>query len=106
MTKVSINPGGCGLTTYVEANSEDQIDVTLTVKSACESVMKMFEELGNTFDGYELCLVKPGEGPLYDYAAKNFPAHCGCPVISGITKAAEVECKLALPRDVLIEFAD
>lgn len=45
MTTVKIHPGICGLATTVTAQSEDQIDVTLTVNSACESVKKMFEEL-------------------------------------------------------------
>jgi len=66
--------------------------------------MKMFDELGVVFDSYELCLDKPGNGPLYAFASANFPSHCGCPVIAGIVKATEAECKLALPRDVSICF--
>ena len=104
MTKVKINPGVCGFITSVEAVSEDGQEVILTVKSGCEPVRAMFKELGDTFDSFELCLVKPGEGPLFEYASKNFPVHCGCPILSGIVKAAEAECKLALPRDVSITF--
>ena len=104
MVKVRINAGVCGNTTDVEAASEDGQDVTLKVESGCVSVMKMFEELGDTFDSYELCLDKPGAGPLYAYASEKFPMHCGCPVIAGVTKAVEAECKLALPKDVSITF--
>ncbi len=104
MTKVKINPGVCGLVTAVEAVSEDGMDVTLTVKSGCEAVNKMFKELGTTFDSFELCLVKPGAGPFYEFASENFPGHCACPTISGIIKAVEVECKLALPKNVEIVF--
>lgn len=104
MTKVKIHPGICGFITRVEAGSEDGMEVKLKVASGCESVRKMFEELGDTFDSYELCLVKPGNGPLFEYASENFPVHCGCPILSGIIKAVEVECKLALPKDASITF--
>jgi len=30
--------------------------------------------------------------------------HCACPVTSGIIKAIEAECQLALPRDVSFTF--
>ena len=104
MTNVVINPGVCGFITSVEALSEDGQEVKLNVRTGCESVMKMFGELGDTFDAFEICLAKPGGSPLFEYASQKFPAHCGCPVLSGIIKAAEAECKLALPRDVSIKF--
>lgn len=104
MTKVMIHPGPCGLPTSVAAESEDQMEVKVTVKSGCEAVRKMFEELGDTFDAFEVCLTKPGVGPLYEYASKNFPGHASCPVIAGIIKCMEVECGLALPKEVSITF--
>ena len=104
MTKVKINPGVCGFVTAVEAVSEDGMEVKVSVKSGCESVKKMFEDLGDTFDSYEMCLVKPGKGPLFEYASEKFPVHCGCPILSGVIKAVEAECKLALPRDASIIF--
>ncbi len=104
MTKVTINPGVCGLVTTVEAESEDGMEVTLRVKSGCSAVRQMMEALGDTFDGYELCLGKPGTGPLYEYASEHFPGHCACPTLAGILKAAEVACGLALPRDASITF--
>ena len=104
MTKVTINPGVCGLVTKVEAVSEDGQDVTLKVSSACKAVQGMFEALGSEFDAYDLCLCKPGENELYEYAGAHFPGHASCPTIAGIVKCAEVECKLALPRDVSITF--
>ena len=82
MTTVQIQPGICGFTTKVEAVSEDQ----------------------DTFDAFELCLVKPGHGPLFEYAGEHFPIHAACPVIAGIIKCAEVECRLALPADAQIQF--
>lgn len=104
MTTVKIHPGICGLATTVTAQSEDQIDVTLTVNSACESVKKMFEELGNSFDALEICLSRPGDNEFYHYAAEHFPGHASCPSIAGIIKCMEVECKLALPQNAEIHF--
>ena len=48
MTTVQVDPGVCGFTTNVEAVSEDQEEVKITVKTGCESVRKMMEELGDT----------------------------------------------------------
>lgn len=104
MTKVTIHPGVCNLVTAVEAESADQMTVTVRVKSACESVRNMMEALGSEFDAYELCLCKPGTNALYSYAAEHFPVHAGCPVMAGIIKCVEAECRLALPKDAEIHF--
>lgn len=104
MTKVTINPGVCGLITTAEAHSEDQMEVELTVKSGCEVVRNMMKELGTTFDAFSCCLGKPGTGAFYDYAREHFPGHASCPVIAGILKCIEAECGLALPRDASITF--
>ena len=106
MTKVIIEPGICGFTATVTAESEDQEEVTLQVSSGCKAIQGMMAALGNTFDAYELCLAKPGANPLYEYASENFPVHAACPVIAGITKCAEAECHLALKRNVSITFQD
>lgn len=104
MTKVLIDAGVCGFITKVTADSEDQMEVALHVASGCKSVQDMMKALGDTFDAYELCLTKPGSGPLYEYAQDNFPGHAGCPVIAGITKCVEAECALALKQDASIRF--
>ncbi|SHI57919.1 DUF6951 family protein [Parasporobacterium paucivorans] len=105
MTKVKVDPGICGLKTVIEATSmEDDMEVQLKVVSACESVRNMMQELGDTFDTYDICLKKPGTGPFFAYASEKFPGHCGCPTIAGIIKCAEVECNLALPKDTEIKF--
>lgn len=104
MTKVSIDPGVCGLMTRVEAQSDDQMTVTVQVNSACESIRNMMAALGDTFDAFEICLSKPGINALYQYAAEHFPVHAGCPAIAGIIKCMEAECRLALPKDAGIHF--
>ena len=104
MTKVKIDPGVCGMITSVTAQSDDGMDVNIKIESMCPSIMKMAESLGEDFDAYELCLAKPGGNIFYDYARENMPAHAACPTIAGIIKAVEVECNLALPKNVVIEI--
>ena len=106
MKKVKINPGVCGLLTTVQAESEDGMEVTLKVASACESVRNMMQELGDTHDAFALCLTQPGKNSMYGYAAQHFPVHAACPAIAGIIKCAEAECGLALPRNAEIVFEE
>ncbi|POP33075.1 hypothetical protein C3B58_09090 [Lactonifactor longoviformis] len=108
MTKVRIKPGICNFVTTViaERSDEEETEVTVKVKSGCPSVKKMMEVLGDTFDAYEVCLVKPGEGPFFEYAKTNFPVHAGCPILAGITKCIEAEQQLALKKDASIEFIE
>lgn len=105
MTTVEINPGVCGFVTKVTAVSEDDQEVVLKVSSGCEAVKNMFQEIGYEFDAIQECLVKPGEGVFFEYAKKHFPVHAACPVLAGIIKCMEVECKLALPKDASITFS-
>lgn len=106
MTKVEINPGICKLKTKVTAETENNIEVKIKVATGCKAVKDMMNSLGDAFDAYELCLVNPGCGPLYEYAAEHFPVHVGYPVIAGITKCAEAECGLALKCDADIRFIE
>lgn len=107
MTKVKIDPGICGLITQVEAQStetDDGIEVKVKVNSACAAVQKMFEELGDTFDAYDICLSRPGQNEFFEYAGEHFPGHASCPTIAGIIKCMEVESKLALPKTAQTTF--
>jgi hypothetical protein len=106
MTTTLIDPGPCGFITRAEAASEDGMEVRIKVKTGCKSVREMMQELGPDFNAYELCLQKPGVGPLYEYAQAHFPVHVACPVINGIIKAVEAECQLALKKDVSIRFLE
>ena len=44
-----------------------------------------------------------GEGPLVYELARRYLPHASCPVPSGVIKAVEVACKLALPADAAIK---
>ena len=104
MTKVEINPGVCGFVATVIADSDDEQMVNLQIKSGCGGITKLAEKLGEEVDAFEVCLCKPGTGELYEIAQEVCPGHASCPVIAGILKCIEVECKLALPRDAGIRF--
>ena len=103
-TKVIIEPGICGLTCAVTAELVDDDELELDVSTGCAAINDMFEELGTTFDSFEVCLRRPGTGPFYDYAEEHFPTHVSCPTLCGIIKAMEVEAKLAPPADASISF--
>lgn len=106
MTKVKVEPGPCNFATEITASMNEDDQVNVKVVSGCKSVMEMMGALGDEFDPYEVCLVKPGGGPLIAFASEHFPLHAACPVLNGITKCIEVEAGLALPHDVMIQFVD
>lgn len=106
MTKVRINPGVCGFVAEVTAESEDQQETTVQVKSGCAAISGMMAELGDTFDAFEVCLVRPATNVFCQYAVGHFPVHAACPVISGICKCIEAECGLALKRNAEIVFEE
>lgn len=104
MTKVEINPGVCGFVATVTAESDDEQMVNLKIESGCAGIVKLAQMLGDEVDAFEVCLCKPGTGAIYEAAQEVCPGHASCPVIAGILKCIEVECKLALPRNAEIRF--
>ena len=103
MTKVKIDAGICGFTTSVIAQSEDMQIAKLTIRTSCPNYKPLEKELVEV-DGYIECFGKLGEGEIYATCKKYCP-HPACPVPSGIVKAVEVACGLALPKDVSFEIS-
>lgn len=103
VTKVKINAGICGFTTMVTAESEDMQMVNLTIRTGCPNYKPLESELVEV-DGFTECLGKLGEGEIYETCKKYCP-HPACPVPSGIVKAVEVACGLALPKDANFEIS-
>jgi len=77
--------------------------ITMNV-SPSSSITNMMEELGDTFDGLDVCLKAPGQNVFYEYSASHFPAHAACPAINGILKCIEAKNNLALKKDAYIKF--
>ena len=107
MKKLLIDPGVCGFRTLVTASfNEEEDEVTLRVDTGCQHVREMMDALGGTFDSFALCLSRPGQNALYQFAAEHFPPHAACPVLAGIVKCAEAESGLALPRNASFTFEE
>ncbi len=104
MTKLKVDPGICGMVAVVSADSEDGETVRVEVESPCPAIQGMMAELGAEFDVFDVCMVKPGMGPFYEYAAEKLPGHAGCPICAGIAKCIEAECHMALKKDVSFTF--
>jgi len=102
MTKVTINPGICGLTVTVSAEKEEGKKVRISLDTECEMVMNMGEDVSvldmkAAFTGHL-------QNPVYRSAAMHLK-HAACPVPAGILKAVEVEVGLCLPKEAIITFS-
>lgn len=102
MARAEISSGICGFTTTVETQMEDS-HCGLSIKSECEAVQRLAEELTQVDPFREITF--KGEGPLTLELATKHCNHAACPVPVGIIKAVEVEAGLALPADVTIKLS-
>lgn len=103
MTRVVVEAGICGFTTTIEAAKTGKLTVSVEVESDCEAVAEMNGELQNL--GWMEALGRPGQSAVWECACAHI-RHPSCPVPMGILKAIEVELDLALPKDVVIHFAN
>ena len=95
------------LKTKVEVEANEDNEVVVRIISACQAIKTMAAEVGEEFDAFDICMQKPGNGPFYEFARSGkAPIHAACPVISGIIKCVEAECRLALKKNATIEFID
>jgi len=104
MTKVEINPGACGFSVIVTATAiaDENKKVGIAIETDCEQVKELAKEI-EYLTIQDILGFPFGEDIVYQ-AAKKVIRHAGCPVPSGIIKAAEAELGLAVKRDVLIHF--
>ena len=98
MSTVIINPGVCGLICKVSATKKGRNLINIEIDTKCAHINKMKEEL-KEIDGMNECFSKISSSKVYELADQCIQ-HLSCPIPSGILKAIEVECGLALPRDV------
>ena len=106
MTKVRVEPGICGFTTLITAESEDGMMATLTVDSKCGRIQKLVEGLDEEINAYSVCMPNPGQKPFPAQLFEDNELHAACPVVAGIVKAIEAEGGLALKKDVQISFVN
>ncbi len=102
MTKVTIIPGPCQLKTVVETERIDRKTAGIKICTQCKNYKPLETELMQV-DIFKEVLGKIGEGEIYT-SCKKYSKHASCPVPSGILKAVEVGCKMALPVNASITF--
>jgi hypothetical protein len=102
MTRLKIFPGSCGFITKLAIWKIDKWTVGVEIKSECERLKAFNDDIVKVMlhDIYH----RPfNHCKIYEMAGKA-DLHSGCPVPSGIIKAAEVELGLSLMKNVKIEF--
>lgn len=102
MATATIHAGVCNFTTTVQVDSEDLQTATIQIRTECPS-LKPLEAETLEVDGFTECFGKVGEGEIYGWC-RTHCRHAACPVPTGIVKAVEVACELALPKPVNIEL--
>jgi hypothetical protein len=103
MATVTVRSGICGFTTVIRTEADD-LRCRVVVETDCPNVERLRAHL-NELDALRELSWK-GDRPLtYELAEQHLP-HTSCPVPSGMIKAVEVACKLALPADAVIQVRD
>lgn len=105
MQHVIVEPGVCGLTADVKAETVDGMQVKLAVETKCKAINKLLAELGDEVNPYEFLGVGGG-APVLETMRSSYPIHAACPTLAGICKCVEAEAHLALPRDASIRFVE
>lgn len=102
MATATVHAGICGFTSVIEAECDDDQQVSFTVRTDCPNY-RALDGTSHRTDALEVCFAKVGEGFVYELLRPHC-RHPGCPVPAGAIKAIEVSAGLALPRDVSIEL--
>ena len=101
MATTTITSGVCGFTTKVTAEEDSDFHCVITIETDCPNMEHLRAELSEVSTLREVSW--KGDGPLvYELARQHLP-HAACPVPSGVIKAVEVACNLALPADAAID---
>jgi hypothetical protein len=95
---VNVDPGICGLSTEIQAETVDGQTVNLKLISSCPAIQAMGSEIMSV-DGYAVAFAKFSESPIYQAAERHFK-HAACPVPMAVIKAVEAACSVALPKNV------
>ncbi|MBN1318534.1 MAG: hypothetical protein JXA42_23845 [Anaerolineales bacterium] len=102
MARAEIQSGVCRFTTVVEATKNGRV-INLDIKSDCESIQQLAEDLKQV-DPFQEISYRRSTPQVIEKGMQHCP-HAACPVPVGIIKAIEVEAGLALPVDVTIKVS-
>ena len=106
MTKLKVEPGICGMTAIISADSEDGMECEIAVETQCKMIQKLFEGIGGSVNAYEICMPRGEEEKFAAALIRQYPTHAACPMISALIKCVEAECGLALKKDVSFCFVE
>ena len=101
MTKVTLNPGVCGMATSIAVSNGSRGVVGLEIDTKCEMINKMGEALAEVQVREAL---KSHVDSIVYRKASEFRCHAACPVPMAVLKAIEAEIRMALPRPVSMNF--
>ncbi len=105
MATAKVHAGDCGHSAVIEARQVSKDTVQITIRSACEMLTAMNDDLAIVKwrgKGHEVFRPIP-ESVIYRSAGCHI-RHPGCPVPAAVIKAIEVEVGVALARDVTIHI--
>ena len=103
MASATITSGICGFVTRVETHQEGNRCV-VTFETDCPNVERLSEEL-QAVDPWGEITYRRGR-PVTLTLSEKYLQHPACPVPSGIIKAIEVACELALPKAAHIDVTE
>ena len=102
MIKTSVTPGVCNLTTMIEVESLDGMNVTIKIESDCPQIQSLAAELteANAFQE----IGRPAkESHVFDLAAAH-RLHTTCLAPMGVLKAMEAAVGMALPGEASLRL--
>ncbi|HHV93406.1 MAG TPA: hypothetical protein GXX47_02575 [Firmicutes bacterium] len=97
---VKIAAGICGMNSEIELNGSMEGDYRILLKSDCQLVQSLAPYL-EQIDQLMAAVGRFSKNPVFQ-AAEACRLHAACPVPTGIIKAYEAFCELALPADAVI----
>jgi len=107
MTTAFVKPGACGLESKIMVTKKnvdsDNYCVDIHIESESDNIKRLAKELTEV-NGFEEVFKSFLTSEVYRLSSKC-KLHLACPVPCAIIKAVEVECGLALPRDVEIKIS-
>lgn len=104
-----IDPGICGFTTVVTAQTEDSRNVTFTFESGCPTIAELASLIDEISPVDAIQTLSREENPVLARARELLQATgcCeACVVPVGVVKAMYVVTNLALPRDVSLKLTE
>jgi hypothetical protein len=102
---MKIVAGICGFKTAVQADSPDDMMVTLDIQTDCEKVAALAQKLADKeIDGYAE-IGAGADGVVLTAARETLLGCCAaCVVPCGIFKSVQVAARVALPKDISISM--